>query len=134
MADAERQGWALVVIDLGCDTSTASGRMVANLMATIGQWEREIIGERTSAALAVKKSQGQRLGRPVSLPDAVRYRIARERVTGSTWQAIADGLNADSVPTAKGGQWRVSTVHKVCKSVALDAEMAELTGPEVLAG
>ena len=126
MARAESEGWALIVLDLGVDTTTASGKLVANVMGAVAQWEREIIGERTKAALAAKKAQGHRLGGPISLPEDVRQRIARERVFGSTYREITEGLNADKVPTVRGGQWRISTVADVCKSVALDAEISEL--------
>src|SRR5205823_6536696 len=64
MDAAQRQGWALVALDLGVDTSTPSGEMIANVLATFAQFERRLIAERTRAALAVKRSQGVRLGRP----------------------------------------------------------------------
>jgi site-specific DNA recombinase len=38
------------------DTSTANGRMVMNIMATIAQWERDIISERTRDAMQFMKS------------------------------------------------------------------------------
>lgn len=44
------------------DTRSASGRMVLNMLTVIGQWEREAIGERTSAALQHKASQGEHIG------------------------------------------------------------------------
>jgi DNA invertase Pin-like site-specific DNA recombinase len=67
MERAQAEGWALVVIELGIDTTTSGGRLVANVMASVSQWEREAIGERTKAALAVKRAEGHRLGRPVLL-------------------------------------------------------------------
>jgi DNA invertase Pin-like site-specific DNA recombinase len=45
------------------DTRTATGRMVLNLIMTIAEWEREIIGERTSDALQAKIRRGERCGR-----------------------------------------------------------------------
>ena len=45
------------------DTSTASGRLVLNVMGSVSQWEREAIGERTSEALAVMRSNGRRISR-----------------------------------------------------------------------
>ena len=45
------------------DTSTASGRLVLNVMGSVSQWEREAIGERTSEALAVMRSKGKRISR-----------------------------------------------------------------------
>ena len=117
---AEKQGWVLVIHDLGVDTSTASGELVANVMTSVSQWERKVIGERTKAALAVKKSEGARLGRPVALANDTRNRIVTERANGLTFQAIADGLTADGIPTARGGKWYAGTVQKVLASVDLN--------------
>ena len=44
------------------DTSTASGRLVLNILMSVAQWEREAIGERTKMALQHKKANGQRIG------------------------------------------------------------------------
>ena len=51
-----RQGWALLSVSEQIDTRTAAGRLVLNVLASVSQWEREAIGERTSAALAHKKA------------------------------------------------------------------------------
>ena len=120
MERSRREGWTLIALDLGVDTSTAAGEMVANVMASFAQFERRLIAERTSAALQAAKRRGQRLGRPISLPNAVRQRIARERAAGMTLQAIADGLNRDGVPTVYGGLWGASSIQKSLASVALD--------------
>ena len=53
----------LLSVSDSIDTRTATGRMVLNLMMTIYQWEREIIGERTADALATKHMNGERCGR-----------------------------------------------------------------------
>jgi DNA invertase Pin-like site-specific DNA recombinase len=45
------------------DTTTASGRLVLNVMASVSQWEREAIGERTADALAHMRANGQRVSR-----------------------------------------------------------------------
>jgi DNA invertase Pin-like site-specific DNA recombinase len=109
MDRSTREGWALVALDLGVDTTTPQGEMVAAVMAVFAQFERRLIGQRTKEALAVKKAQGVRLGRPRLTPDAVIARIRAERAAGRTLRVIADGLNADGVPTAMGGRrWYVS--------------------------
>lgn len=116
MERSRKKGWALVALDLGVDTTTPSGEMMANVLAVFAQFERRLIGQRTREALAVKRRQGVRLGRPpVTSPDLVR-RIRRERNGGKTYAAIAEGLNARSVPTAHGGaRWRVSTVQSLLR-------------------
>jgi len=114
MDRAQREGWALVILDLGVDTSTPSGEMIANVMATFAQFERRLIGQRTKDALAVKKREGVKLGRPVSLPQTVVKRIVGERSKGRSLRQIAEGLNADEVPTGHGGaKWYGSTVRAV---------------------
>lgn len=58
------QNKALVSVRDNLDTHSATGRMVANIIASIAQWEREIISERTRDALAELRAKGVRLGRP----------------------------------------------------------------------
>jgi len=123
LRDAEREGWLVLVLDLPMDTTTAAGRMAALNMANVAEFERRIIGERTAAALLAKKqSTGKRLGRPRQMADAIRNRIILDRAGGKTWQAIADGLNADGVPTTRGGRgWQVGTVQAAHRAGWRDA-------------
>jgi len=53
---------ALLSVSEQVDTRSASGRMVLNMLTVIGQWEREAIGERTSAAMQHKASLGEYTG------------------------------------------------------------------------
>jgi DNA invertase Pin-like site-specific DNA recombinase len=50
-ADAGKLGWNLVMLEPAVDLSTPHGEMMANIMASVAQWERRIIGQRTSEAL-----------------------------------------------------------------------------------
>jgi DNA invertase Pin-like site-specific DNA recombinase len=114
MDRASREHWALIALDLNVDTSTPAGEAMAAMLATFAQFERRLIGERTKAALAVKKAAGVRLGRPRAIPQETVARIVAERSSGATLRAIADGLNRDGVPTAMGGRrWWVATVQGV---------------------
>src|SRR5438477_1203081 len=97
MGRATREGWALVALDCAVDTTTPAGEAMANVLATFAQFERRLIGQRTREALAVKKAQGVRIGRPRTMPDDVVQRIRREREQGRTLAAIAEGLNEDGV-------------------------------------
>ena len=121
---AKRDGWALVVLDSDIDMSTAAGKMVANVLVTFAEYERDLIGERTKVALAQKKSQGTwisrsdrevtGLGRPVEVKDDLLDGIVQDANRGLTLRAIADRLNADGIPTAHGAQrWVPETVRKV---------------------
>ena len=115
--------FALLSVAEKVDTSSAAGRMILNIMATISQWEREVIGERTSAALQYKIAQGQHVGSPALgfkmvegrlkedlSEQSVVSRIRELRASGMTLQAIADRLNSESISTKRGGKWHPSTI------------------------
>jgi DNA invertase Pin-like site-specific DNA recombinase len=53
---------ALLSVSEQIDTRTAGGRLVLNVLASVSQWEREVIGERTSAALQHKARNGEYIG------------------------------------------------------------------------
>jgi len=113
MYRADKEGWHICIKDLDLDTSHPNGRMVLHIMATLSQWEREMIGLRTKEALATIKAKGVKLGRPGMSP-TLKERILSMRDEGLTLNAIADQLNAEGVPTSQGGsQWRNSSVRSV---------------------
>ena len=125
MEKAKKEGWEIVVLDLAIDTTQPSGQLMANVMAAFAEYERQLIGSRTSAALQQRKLQGVRLGRPRTLAVDVTARIVESRNAGRTLQAIADELNAAQVPTARNGsKWYPSTVAAVLRSDALDRAAA----------
>ena len=118
---AGRAGWALVACDLGVDTSTPAGEAMANVMATFAQLERRLIGQRTKDALAVKRAEGVRLGRPPTLPAEVVERIVAAHDGGEGWSAIGRALDTDGVPTAQGGaRWYPATVRAVYRAAVAD--------------
>ena len=122
---SRRRGWQLVVLDLGVDTTTPGGELVATLMASVAQWERRVIGERTKAGMAERKRQGVHCGRARSLPVTVVERIVAAKETGASLSAIARDLNAENIPTAHGGsQWHASTVRAVLASSTATSMMA----------
>lgn len=133
---AHRGGWSLVACDLGVDTSTPAGEAMANVMATFAQLERRMIGQRTRDALAARRAQGVRLGRPRTLPAEVVARIVTERCAGHGWTAIGKMLDEEAVPTAQGGaQWYPATVRAVVTAEYRDAErdyFATVGGPDDL--
>jgi DNA invertase Pin-like site-specific DNA recombinase len=114
------------------DTRTAGGRLVLNVLASVTQWEREAIAERTRDALGHLRSEGVVLGgealgwtRTADL-DADGRRIVVEvqaeaeaiermvelRQSGMTLWAIADQLTAEGRQTKRGGRWHAATVKR----------------------
>lgn len=53
---------ALLSVGEQIDTRSAAGRLVLNVLASVSQWEREAIGERTAAAMAHKAACGEYTG------------------------------------------------------------------------
>jgi DNA invertase Pin-like site-specific DNA recombinase len=103
---------ALVALDLGIDTSTPSGGELAATLVKLSGWERERITRRTRSGLTAVQERGRPSGRPsVSDRPALLERINAMRAANMTLQAIADQLNAEGVPTLRGGaMWRPSSV------------------------
>jgi DNA invertase Pin-like site-specific DNA recombinase len=115
---SRREGWAIVALDLGVDLTTAAGEMLAGVLAVLAQWERRMISERTKAALAVKRSQGVRIGAEPRITGELARWIRAQRRRGATLQAICDRLNTDGVPTANGGVlWRPTSLRTVLRTV-----------------
>jgi DNA invertase Pin-like site-specific DNA recombinase len=83
------------------------------MLAVFAAYEKALIGERTARGLAEKKAAGVVLGRPRTLPDAIRDRIKAERAENTTWQLIADRLTIDGIATAQGGRWQAGAVRKI---------------------
>jgi DNA invertase Pin-like site-specific DNA recombinase len=68
----ERKGVQLKVLDQNIDTSDATGRLLFNMLAAIGQFETEIRAERQMDGIAKAKQQGIRFGRrPALSPDQI---------------------------------------------------------------
>lgn len=102
----------LMALDLGVDTSTPGGRLVAHVLMSVAEWERETIAARTKDGLASLRARGQPTGRPAvaDRPDLAE-RIRALRADGWTLQAIADQLTEEGVPTARGAKrWGPSSV------------------------
>jgi DNA invertase Pin-like site-specific DNA recombinase len=103
---------ALIALDLRLDTGTRAGEAVADALVTLGAWEHERIARRTRAGLADAVTSGRSTGRAPTVDASVlRDRVAAMRAANMTLQAIADTLNAEGVPTMRGGaRWRPSSV------------------------
>jgi DNA invertase Pin-like site-specific DNA recombinase len=110
------------------DTSTPHGRFVLTLFGGLAQMERELIAERTRAALEYKRQQCQPtshapLGfrangkRHRMLPVPEELEVVRQILTlwscGSSYASIAAKMNVEGVRTKRGGRWHHTTVSRV---------------------
>ena len=125
----DRAGVAMHLIDVGGQTvnsSTAMGRMFLTMMAGFAELERNLIAERTTAALQHKKRR-RRVYNHVPLgyvrdgdglrtdeqEQAIIERIMTWRRGGSSYGTIAKRLNADGITGKQGGTFHASTIHKI---------------------
>ena len=102
----------LVAVELDLDTASAGGRSTARAIASVAGVERERLGDRTRKGLAAARAKRRTTRGSATFDwDALKERIAAMRADGMTLQGIADVLNAEGVPTQRGGaEWRVSSV------------------------
>jgi DNA invertase Pin-like site-specific DNA recombinase len=101
----------LVAVNTELDTSTAEGRLAADALISVGELEQEREAQ-TQGEIPMAATKGSPVSRPAvrDLP-ALRKHIVAMRSSGMTLQAIADRLNAEGVPTLRGGKmWRPSSV------------------------
>jgi site-specific DNA recombinase len=125
----DKAGADLVSLSEKLDTTSAAGKMVFRMMAVLAEFERDQISERTSTAMAHKKSKGERVGTVpfgfTLLEDAkTLVREEREqavielmkllRDSGFSYGAVADLLNRKSVRTKKNGaMWQGTTIRNI---------------------
>jgi len=110
--------WTLLSVSDQIDTRSAAGRLVLNVLASVGQWEREATGERTSAAMAYKAERGKftggaapygyRLGadgvhlEPIAVEQAVIVEARRLRAAGLSLRQTADELDRQGMRARNG--------------------------------
>jgi DNA invertase Pin-like site-specific DNA recombinase len=81
----------------GIDTSTPAGKLVFHMFASLAEFERDLIIERTEAGLAAARARGRHGGRPRSLtPRQVRTLLAMHDAGGHTVAAIAETLGTST--------------------------------------
>jgi len=97
-----------VAAGTGLDTAEEAGRLTVRTIIDVSSWERQRVAERTRNGMRAARRKG-----PASVADQpeLRERIECMRAAGMTLQAIADQLNAEGIPTVRGGaKWRPSSV------------------------
>jgi DNA invertase Pin-like site-specific DNA recombinase len=101
-----------IALDLDIDTSTPEGDHVATTLIALSARDHQRIASGTRRGLAKGRASGGPTGRPaVSHRPELVERIAAMRAANMTLSAIAEQLNAEGVPTLRGGKkWRPSSI------------------------
>jgi DNA invertase Pin-like site-specific DNA recombinase len=76
----------------GIDTSNATGRMVAGVLASLAELELELGRERRAAAREARRARGQSIGRPRALDDKKAALAVRMHASGESASTIATAL------------------------------------------
>ncbi len=74
----------LVVLDQNIDTSTSTGRLMFNMLASIAEFENDLRTERQAEGIAKAKENGVKFGRPPKVTDDLRQKIYSRRAAGAS--------------------------------------------------
>ena len=86
------RGIVLRSIREGIDTSNATGRMVAGVLASLAELELELGRERRTAAREARRARGQHIGRPKVLDEKKAALAQRMHASGEPASTIAAAL------------------------------------------
>jgi DNA invertase Pin-like site-specific DNA recombinase len=130
----DKAGADLVSLSERIDTTTAAGKMVFRMLAVLAEFERDLVSERTTAAMAHKRSRGERIGKVpfgFDLADDGATLIPNEseqvtiglinqlRGKGESLRAIATELTRRKIETKEGrSTWTHTAVNRIVKRAA----------------
>lgn len=121
------QKFALLSVGEQIDTRSAAGRLVLNVLASVSQWEREVISERTSTTMQHMKSQGRYTGGippygfdliddelvPNEAEQEVLEVVRKYRQRGYTLKAIADALSEAGIASRAGKPFHYQGIQRM---------------------
>lgn len=135
---------ALIVSDLGVDSSTPGGKMVLDVLSALAEFEARMIGDRVRQGNAEKMQTGRVIGGPVpygfrnvkrdGLPGTYREidpdeasvvrRIVDHLLEGGSFRAIGRALEIEGIPTPRKSErgkarWSYRTVQRVVTNPAI---------------
>lgn len=137
IAIAERldnAGADLVSLSEQLDTTTAAGRMFFKLMAVLADFERDLVSERTTTALAHKRNRSERISGRIPfgyeladdgvrlLPNSNEQRAIRSMIglrdRGQSYRVIIADLERRGVAPKNGGKWHAKVVRDIIEREA----------------
>jgi DNA invertase Pin-like site-specific DNA recombinase len=103
----ELQSWGVSLIGqtgFQCDLSTPQGKLIAGVMASISEFERDLLRERVRSGLAAAKAKGKALGRQKGhnvVADKVSPKVQKLRAEGQSIRQIAKALGISKTTVQK---------------------------------
>ncbi len=126
-------------VDFVCCDAPHASRLTLHILVAMAEHERQMISERTKAALQAKKARGEQLGNPTNLAEAqaIGRGVIKDRVDAHTGRviphireivaggvrsvhAVADTLNARGITTRSGSRWYGASVLGLVKRAGYD--------------
>jgi len=133
----ERRGAQLLTCDGAGEGTSPEAGLMRRIIDSFGEYERLLIGSRTTAALALKRSRGERTGTVAygmrlcadgvhveadQAEQSVLVRIRELRADGLSLRRAAQTLNDEGLRLRSGGRW---SHHDVRRVLAPDVNRAE---------
>lgn len=135
VAESRLKDKSIISVREQFDTTTAAGRLVFNMLASVAQWERETIADRVSQTLQYLKSKGVWLGRVpygytrteerdtegrrIIVENQEEQSILKYILTCRSYQKpisyhrIADLLNKGEIKPRFADKWSAQTIHNI---------------------
>src|SRR6516165_8334919 len=110
LAELETVGVAFVSLTDNLDLSTPAGRLMFQVIAAMGEFERELTRERVRAGLRHARAKGKRLGRPRVPADG--HKVTALRKAGRSWREICRQTGL-SKGTAQRAYWAQKSVRSL---------------------
>jgi DNA invertase Pin-like site-specific DNA recombinase len=90
--ELRERGIVLRSLREGIDTTNATGRTIAGVLASLAELELELGRERRAAAREARRSRGQHIGRPKALDKSKAALAQRMHTSGESGSTIATAL------------------------------------------
>ena len=128
------KGIDLISASESFDTGSATGRLTVNVLASVSQWEREVVAERSRDALQELKAQGKSTGNPAYgfsaaedgtlIPNEQEIAVLRRaeelrEKDGLTWAAIAETLTRDGIRTRRGTAFSTQGIYHIARKAGI---------------
>ena len=92
MESMEKKNVGVIILDINLDTTTPTGRMVLTVLAAVARLERDLISERTKAAMAALRAEGVQVGRKRTITDKQLGTARKLRSKGMSVTEIAETM------------------------------------------
>jgi DNA invertase Pin-like site-specific DNA recombinase len=106
---AAHEGWRLLALDVGLDTTTAEGELVAGALTMAARFEWRRISQRQLEKHEELRRQGRPRG-PASVPPEIADRMLAARQQGWSYREIAETATRMGMPPVRATRWHASSV------------------------